>query len=280
MSNFNICIVQPTGYLHSLAFLELAELILYSLIDLGHKSVLNFNRVHSNATNIIIGCHLLDPSRATMLPPDTIILNTEQLEGNPSPWRTNILEWGRRFQIWDYSIKNIHWFSQNGIIQAKQIRIGYQRQLERLNQNSNKDIDVLFYGCINERRLKILNELTANGLRVKSLFGVYGADRDRWVERSHLVINIHYYESQIFEIVRVFYLLINSIPVVSEVNTSTSIDSIYQPAIATCDYLNIQKTAMILIKNPDLLNNLKLKAREEILKYPQKTFTEEALISR
>ena len=37
---------------------------------------------------------------------------------------------------------------------------------------------------------------------------------------------------------------------------------------------------MILIKNPDLLNNFKLKAREEILKYPQKTFTEEALISR
>ena len=105
MSNFNICIVQPTGYLHSLAFLELAELILYSLIDLGHKSVLNFNRVDSNATNIIIGCHLLDPSRATTLPPNTIILNTEQLEGNPSPWRTNILEWGRRFQIWDYSTK-------------------------------------------------------------------------------------------------------------------------------------------------------------------------------
>jgi hypothetical protein len=67
---------------------------------------------------------------------------------------------------------------------------------------------------------------------------------------------------------------------VSEVNTSTSIDSIYQPAIATCNYLNIQKTAMILIKNLDLLNNLKLKAREEILKYPQKTFTEEALIGR
>lgn len=280
MSNFNICIVQPTGYLHSLAFLELAELILYSLIDLGHKSVLNFNRVDSNATNIIIGCHLLDPSRATTLPPDTIILNTEQLEGNPSPWRTNILEWGRRFQIWDYSTKNIQWFSQNGIIQAKQLRIGYQRQLERLKQNSNKDIDVLFYGCINERRLKILNELTANGLRVKSLFGVYGADRDRWVERSHLVINIHYYESQIFEIVRVFYLLINSIPVVSEVNTSTSIDSIYRTAIAPCDYLNIPKTTMLLIKNPELLNHLKLKAQEEILKYPQKTYTEEALIGR
>jgi len=280
MSNFNICIVQPTGYLHSLAFLELAELILYSLIDLGHKSVLNFNRVDSNATNIIIGCHLLDPSRATMLPPDTIILNTEQLEGNPSPWRTKILEWGRRFQIWDYSIKNIHWFAQNGIIQAKHLRIGYQRQLERLNQNSNKDIDVLFYGCINERRLKILNELTANGLRVKSLFGVYGADRDRWVERSHLVINIHYYESQIFEIVRVFYLITNSIPVVSEVNTSTSIDTIYQPAIATCDYLNIPKTTLLLIKDSDLLNNLKLKSQEEILKYPQKTFTEEALIDR
>ena len=277
MSNFNICIVQPTGYLHSLAFLELAELILYSLIDLGHKSVLNFNRVDSNATNIIIGCHLLDPNQATTLPPDTIILNTEQLEGNPSPWRTNILEWGRRFQIWDYSTKNIHWFSQNGIIQAKQLRIGYQRQLERLNQNSNKDIDVLFYGCINERRLKILNELTANGLRVKSLFGVYGADRDRWVEKSHLVINIHYYESQIFEIVRVFYLITNSVPVVSEVNESTSIDPIYIHAIEPCKHNNLAARAAEIISNPPIYKQLQHRARDIISKYPQKYFTEQIL---
>jgi hypothetical protein len=280
MSQFNICIIQPTGYVHSLAFLELAELIMYSLIDLGHKSVLNFNQIDFNATNIIIGCHLLEPTRATLLPRDTIIFNTEQLDGNPSPWRTNILQWGRRFQIWDYSTKNIHWFAQNGIIQAKQLRIGYQRQLKRLNQESNKDIDVLFYGCINERRSKILNELTVNGLRVKSLFGVYGAARDRWIERSHLVINIHYYETQIFEIIRVFYLITNSAPVLSELNTATSIDSIYQPAIATSDYSKIPETANFLIKNPSLLNDLKFKSQDEIQKYPQKLFTEDALTNR
>lgn len=277
MSTFNICIIQPNSYVHSLAFLELAELILYSLIDLGHRSNLTYNRIDSSATNIIIGCHLLDPTRATLLPSDTIIINTEQLDGNETTWRTNILEWSRRFKIWDYSTKNIHWFSMNGIDHAKHLKIGYQRQLDRLNQSIPKDIDVLFYGCINERRLKILNELTRNGLRVKHLFGVYGPTRDRWIERSHLVLNVHYYESQIFEIVRVFYLITNSIAVISEVNKTTSIESIYKPAIEGCDYNNLTTRAAELLNNQNQITQLKFQARQEIQKYPQKKFTEDVL---
>ena len=37
---FNICIIQPQGYIHSLAFLELAELLVYSLRDLNHDAAL------------------------------------------------------------------------------------------------------------------------------------------------------------------------------------------------------------------------------------------------
>jgi hypothetical protein len=274
MSKFNICIIQPTGYVHSLAFLELAELILHSLIDLGHKSFLTFNQIDNHATNIIIGCHLLDPTRAILLPSDTIIINTEQLDGNESPWRTAILEWGRRFVIWDYSTKNIHWFSENGIYNAKHLRIGYQRQLERLKTNAPKNIDILFYGCINQRRLKILNELENTGLCVKHLFGIYGSDRDRWIERSQLVLNVHYYASQIFEIVRVFYLITNSVAVISEINKTTSIDIIYKPAIESCPYTNLTNRVTAILNQPTIIQELRQKAHAEISKYPQKHFTE------
>ena len=74
------------------------------------------------------------------------------------------------------------------------------------------------------------------GLTVKSLFGVYGKERDAWIERSKLVINHHYYQSQIFEVVRVFYLLTNSVAVVGEVNDTTSIDHIYKEGIHPVQY--------------------------------------------
>jgi hypothetical protein len=277
MSRFNICIIKPENYIHSLAFLELAELITYSLLDLNHDADLTYNKIQNNAINIVIGCHLLDLKHATILPPNTIIVNTEQLTSSHSNWTKTIYQWATNFKIWDYSEKNLIEFRKQGITHAKHLRIGYQKQLSRLNSHTEKDIDVLFYGCLNERRENILNQLTCKNLRVKSIFGMYGQLRDKWIERSHLVINIHYYDSQIIEIVRVFYLLTNSIAVISEVNETTSIDSIYKPAIKSCNYNDLTETSAQLINKPIEINNLRSKGFEEIIKYPQKLFTESIL---
>lgn len=77
--NFNICIAQPTNYIHSAAFSELAELIAYSLQDLGHAVAISINQTYSDATNILIGVHLLDPSLISQTPRSSIVLNTEQI---------------------------------------------------------------------------------------------------------------------------------------------------------------------------------------------------------
>ncbi len=61
--DFNICIVQPRGYIHSAAFTELAELIAYGLQDLHHNARVGTNQILGNATNIIIGVHLLRPGQ-------------------------------------------------------------------------------------------------------------------------------------------------------------------------------------------------------------------------
>jgi hypothetical protein len=53
-------------------------------------------------------------------------------------------------------------------------------------------------------------------VRVKTLFGVYGKERDEYIGRSKILLNIHYYTTMIFEAVRVSYLLNNRCCVVSE----------------------------------------------------------------
>ena len=171
MARFNICLVKPDNYIHSFAFLELGELLYYSLQELGHEVTFGFNNLEPTATNILIGCHLLDPSFITQIPPSTIILNTEQIYGE-TDWNKPIFEWTKHFQIWDYSPKNIEKLNQMGIERTRLLRIGFQKELARLSINKPNEVDVLFYGSVNERRKTVLGGLEARGIKVKVLFGV------------------------------------------------------------------------------------------------------------
>lgn len=277
MTRFNICLVKPDNYIHSYAFLELGELLYFSLQELGHEVSFGFNNMEPSATNILIGCHLLDPSFIAQIPASTIILNTEQVYGE-TDWNKPIFAWAKHFQIWDYSPKNITKFNQLGIDRVKLFKIGFQKELARLDSSASKEIDVLFYGSVNERRKVILDGLEAKGLKVKALFGIYGKDRDEWIERSKVVLNHHYYESQIFEIVRVFYLLTNSVAVVGEVNEATSIDPIYQDGICAARYEDLIENCVELVHNQQLRDQTQLKALQAISQYPQAAFTREVLM--
>ena len=277
MSKFNICLVQPDNYIHSYAFLELGELIMYSLKELGHDATMGFNKIESDRKNILIGCHLLDPALIPKLPTSTVILNTEQISDGTNPWNKTAFNWFRDFEVWDYSQKNMEKFQHLGIKHAKHFKIGFQKELARLEKTANKDVDILFYGCLNERRRTILQALTEKGLNVKVLFGVYGKERDQWIERSRVVLNHHFYDSQIFEIVRVFYLLANSVAVVAEVNETTSIDPIYKEGIFPAEYSQLVSGCLELIIKSPLRLKLQEAALDAISRYPQKSFTEALL---
>jgi hypothetical protein len=185
----------------------------------------------------------------------------------------------KNFEVWDYSTRNIEKLEEIGVNKVKLFKIGFQKELARLDKSKKKDIDVLFYGSVNERRRDILDKLVAKGLTVKTLLGVYGRERDELVERSKLVLNHHYYNSQIFEIVRVFYLLTNSVAVVGEVNESTSIDTMCREGIYAAKYDDLVAGCIELVKDDSLRQRIQVKALNSISKYPQKLFTQEALDS-
>jgi len=166
-----------------------------------------------------------------------------------------------------------------GVDRVKLFKIGFQKELARLNFSKKKDVDILFYGSINERRKVILDKLVKEGFKVKTLFGVYGRERDEWVERSKLILNLHFYKSQIFEIVRVFYLLTNSVAVVGEVNESTSIDAMYSEGIYAAQYDDLVISCERLVKNDAAIQRIQIKALNSISKFPQKLFTQAALDS-
>lgn len=266
---FNICLIKPNGYIHSAAFAELAEVVGYGLKDLGCEVGINVNQFFADATNIVIGCHLLPDEIISQLSDSTIVLNTEQVYRDSMEWNYKIFAAAKRCRLWDYSKKNIEKFESLGIQGGRFLQIGYHSKLNRLVKAKEQDIDILFYGSINERREKILEGLESAGLKVEKIFGVYGSARDRLIERSKVVINLHYYDSKIFEIVRAFYLMANSKAIVSEVSQDTVIDECYREGVCGVPYDRLIESCIDLVKNQTRRELYERKAYEAIIKLPQ-----------
>ncbi|MGN8000334.1 hypothetical protein [Sphingomonas sp. 22176] len=265
---YHLCLVQPEGYAHSGALLELAELVFHGLSDLGHPVTIALNEIREPGRNILVGAHLLDHEVIDRLPEGTILLNSEQLQAEGGGWTGVMLHAARRFEIWDYSPRNVARLAQVAA-HTRLLPIGFHPALDRIAPAAEQDIDVLFYGSINPRRRAVLDGLAAAGLRVEHLFGVYGTDRDAVVARSKLVLNVHYYPTHIFEIIRVFYLMANGKPVVSEVAADTAVDPVYLPGIAACPYEGLVERCVALVGDQDARRSLEVAARAAIRKVPQ-----------
>lgn len=266
--DFSVFIARPPGYQHSGAFTELAELIAHGLADLGHGATAGFNQLRPGTRPILIGCHLMDPATVRQMPADTIILNTEQIHDQLKV-NERILEWVRHFEVWDYSARNIEALSQLTSRPVKLLRIGHHPALARIESVPEPDIDVLFYGTRNERRLQVLRQLVAEGAKVHSVFGVYGAERDALIARAKIVLNMHYYEAQIFEIVRVFYLMTNRKAVVSEINADTAVDPAYRDGVAAAAYEELPAACLRLLADDAERRELEQKALAAIERLPQ-----------
>jgi hypothetical protein len=231
---FAVAIVSPPGYLHGEAFREVAEALHYALLALGHDSLLTDRLDYDDRHTIVLGSNLL-AHYGLELPTNAILYNFEQVyEG--SPWLTPaLLAAFRRCQVWDYSQANIERLAAWHVPRLTHVPVGYVPELTRIGAVP-EDIDVLFYGSRSLRRRAVLDALRARGFRVESLFGVYGAGRDAVIARSKIVLNMHLYEAEVFEIVRVSYLLANGRAVVSEPGADPAEDADLASGIAFAAY--------------------------------------------
>jgi tetratricopeptide (TPR) repeat protein len=232
---FAVAIASPPNFPHSKAFEEVAETLHHGLRSLGHDSVLTNRLDLDERRTIVLGGNVL--IRHGLKPPKyPIFYNLEQLGDDlPSMTLPAFVDLFRRYPTWDYSQANIEYVAARGLPRPTYVPIGYVPELTRIAP-APKDIDVLFYGASYERRYAILKDLHDRGFRVKWLSGVYGASRDAWIARSKIILNLHYWDSKIFEIVRVSYLLANRGAVVSERGADPSLERDFASGVAFADY--------------------------------------------
>ncbi|MFY8135218.1 MAG: hypothetical protein ACOVKS_09465, partial [Aquimonas sp.] len=245
---FAVSIVSPPAYTHQRAFAEVAESLHLGLLALGHDSVLSTRLDNRRRRHIVFGPHLLVRA-AQALPPDSILYNLEQL-GAGGPWDTPAYRaLLRAHTVWDYAPANIAVLARDRIV-AQHLPIGWMPQMQRIPDAPLRDVDVLFYGSVYERREPVLRALQARGLRLQTLFNVYGAERDAWIARSRIVLNFHGYEACLFEAVRVSWLLGNGACVLSERGSDPALEDDYAGAVEFVEFASVVDACMALLADP------------------------------
>lgn len=247
---FQVVLISPDGYPHAGAFKEIAETVAYGLVGLGCRVSMDLNRlVYPGPPAIMFGANLLTAEEADRLPDEVVIYNLEQIDGANAWCSPAYLGLLRRCRVWDYSARNLSALAELGVHHAAHVPVGYVPQLTRIQRAGAEDIDVLFYGSLNERRRNVLERLRGLGLNVRGVFGVYGEQRDALIARAKLVLNVHYYETSIFELVRVSYLLANRTAVVAECHAGTDIEPDMRDAVALAAYDDLAATCVRLAKD-------------------------------
>ena len=214
--SFNPFYPKP-GMLNS--YNEVIESYAWGFAALGHDIKYRINCIDPESRNIVFG--LAIPCQLGLIdtfPPDTIFFNMERHKH----FDASVLEksWvylvANKYQIWDYSPGNVAAINAlNPKFPLCYTPLSYAPTLEKLPKDGEQDIDVLYYGMLKMPfRSEILREVGVvgpdfTGLSVMSLTNVWGTLRDEFIARSKVILNISVGEGDIFEIVRVSYLLAN-----------------------------------------------------------------------
>jgi len=271
MASFNVVLIDPSGMSTTRGLHDVARLLFFSLESLGHAVSLNVNRFEPGATNIVVGYERL-PDAA--IPPNAryIAYQLEQITAGGtqiSQLMAQVLRGAA--EVWDYNPQNAQALERLGVRSVKLLPLGFHDKLETIPPG-NEDVDVLFYGMMNDRRMKVLEQI-AGSCSVQHLQYVYGADRDAWIRRSKVVVNIHFYEANVAEQVRVSYLINNRRCVVSE---TSEWDPMAELCV-TAPYQHLAQTCIDVVKNDDRRSEIAQAAFEAFRQRPMTEYLRRVL---
>jgi hypothetical protein len=228
---------------------EIADMVAGGLEEIGHTTTTQMFTLDPGAMNIVMPAIFCPPERLDAIPVGTIFYNVEDLEHQPADKQARILSiLDRGFAVWDYSRKNLSWYAAAGYPgRVRHVGLGYARRLDRIARRpwEERDLDVLFYGVLTQRRVDIIGRLMRTRLTVGVFHHIYGDLRDELISRSKVVMNVPACASFVAECPRVTFVAANGRLCVSEqpqyaLDPGWSDAVVYVPheeIVATCEAL-------------------------------------------
>lgn len=273
--HYCIWIVTPEGYRHSRCFEEVALSLSEAFAALGMEAPIVTDPDAIQGRAIVLGADLLQERPC---PDNAILYNFEQVYQNPVVMTPAYAALLRRHPVWDYSARNIEALAAHGI-KARLCGVGYMPGLTRIAPAATKDIDVLFIGSMNPRRGLVLDQIAALGAKVKVAFDCYGPERDALIARARIVLNLHFYEAKLFEIVRVSYLLANRVCVVSETGLEPELEAPFAGGVAFAGYGGLAEACRRLLSDEEMRARIAARGFQQMRDLSQLEMLKRALAS-
>ena len=228
----NLCIVQQPGDAHALCFLDQARYLRYHLNRLGVQCRLSKNRLYRDCMNLVFGAHKgFDRKLADVFP--CVILNLEQIGREGASLPPAYLELLASVPSLDYDPANRQAYKTAlagpclRFLDAPYLRAGLHSMALK-----DRPLDLLFFGSINERRRRLIEQIEASGTRIAMFdHALYGPERDEIIVQAKAVLNLHFYESGRLEQVRISHCLSLGTPVISERKPESEIPPEFEHAV-------------------------------------------------
>lgn len=274
---FCIWIVSPEGLIWSHVFDEVALGLQHAFGELGYDVPIVTDAKDIQGTALVLGANLA-AMHDMPLPPDAIIYNLEQVH-EKSRWfggDTRYLELLKRHAVWDFSRVNKQALEDMGVGPVVLCPVGYAPVLTK-KRSGREDAEVLFIGGAAPRRLKVLDDLKRMGVRPQVVYKVFGEERDQWMMRGKVHLNMHKEPAELFEIVRVSYLLANRCFVVSERGRDVSLEQPLEGGLVFAPYEKLPETCMQYLVKPQERRAIAEAGFDAIRTLPQREFLDRAL---
>ena len=245
-------------YFKHIIFQEVAKSLYQSLREF------NFNvNITDKLLNDVEDLHIIFGANDFLefIPQKYIIYQLEQTNISENGEKKNLPEkyihiMRKALAVWDYSQENIKYLEKTyNLKNLFYVPVLYSPTLQTITSfKINKPIDILFLGSLNKRRENIIKKLQMNKNYIIEVgnYNIWNEKRDYLVDRSKIVLNIHYYENSILETTRISYLLANKAFVISESGRDKILNNQMEGLIIFSSYNNLVDTCSNYLKNPEL----------------------------
>lgn len=185
---------------------DLAGSIFCALRDDGGYVTHSDRFASDGAIPVVLGAH----HPAVEIPDGPFVIYQTEPPGTGS-WWDDSTDAGRKFReklnrataVWDCSP---HYKTPCDEAKRATVLPGYYFAAAADAKSVPKDIDILFYGSLSERRQQMLERLADAGLKPSVHFGVFGETRNALIDRAKLVLDIKQRETDPSDESRNFFL--------------------------------------------------------------------------
>ncbi len=265
-------------------FFEMADAMIFELSQVGVRARISTSGFPSPRTGLVYA--LLPPHEYFVLEGHrrgvdegllkrTLFISAEQPRSPHFADNVRLSEFaGRVFDINPAAVRAYRWQG----VEAQPLKLGYSAHLDHYESEIERDVDVLFMGCMTSRRAEVLAGcgavLSSSRSRIilsdnsrpnaaSSATFLAGEDKFGLLKSSELILNIHQTDEPYFEWARVIDAIHSGCVVVSEHSTD------YSPLVPGQHFVSARPESLAIIVerllgDRDLVHQIRKSAYEAI----------------